>query len=416
MLTHIDLFAGAGGLSTGLELAGFRSLYANEISPAYAETLKKSHPDTEVETGDIRHVDAKVVRRGLGLARKELDLLAGGPPCQGFSINAPKRSIEDERNHLFRDYLRFAEEFHPKFILIENVPGMISFEGGQTVQEILLALQSLGYQADIRVLYAPHYGVPQSRWRTIILANRIGVEPLAMFPVPRCFAEGRANFTTTLFSKSVVLDTSAVRHAAQDSFVNVRDAISDLPPIENGSGEPVCSYKTLPSSEYQLMLRNGSSSVVNHQCARLGPINLERLKHIPVGGSWRDIPYDLLPKGMKRARRSDHTKRYGRLHPDQLASTILTKCDPHWGTYVHPTQDRVLSVREAARIQSFPDRVHFSGSLTEQYEQVGNAVPPLFAYEIGLRLKACLGDNEISRECAGIYKSPWVSSQLSLGV
>ena len=416
LLTHIDLFAGAGGLSTGLELAGFHSLFANELSPSYAETLKKSHPDTEVETGDIRGVDAGAVRRGLGLVQGELDLLAGGPPCQGFSINAPKRSLEDERNHLFRDYLRFAEEFSPKFILIENVPGMISFERGQTVQEILLALRSLGYQADVRVLFAPHYGVPQARWRTIILANRIGIEPLALFPIPKFFAEGRANFTTTLLSKSVVLDFAAVRRAALHSFFNVGDAISDLPPIDNGGGDLICSYQAEPQSVYQARLRDDSITVANHQCARLGQVNLERLKHIPPGGSWRDIPHELLPKGMKRARRSDHTKRYGRLHLDQLGSTILTKCDPHWGTYVHPNQERVLSVREAARIQSFPDRVQFFGSLTEQYEQVGNAVPPLFAREIGLRLVECLSRFESGQECSKEESSPWISNQLSLAV
>lgn len=416
LLTHIDLFAGAGGLSTGLELAGFHSLFANELSPSYAETLKKSHPDTEVETGDIREVDAGAVRRGLGLVQGELDLLAGGPPCQGFSINAPKRSLEDDRNHLFRDYLRFAEEFFPRFILIENVPGMISFERGQTVQEILLALRSLGYQADVRVLFAPHYGVPQARWRTIILANRIGIEPLALFPVPKFFAEGRANFTTTFLSKSVVLEFAAVKRTALHSFVNVGDAISDLPPIDNGGGDLICSYQSEPESVYQALLRDDRITVANHQCARLGQVNLERLKHIPPGGSWRDIPHELLPKGMKRARRSDHTKRYGRLHLDQLGSTILTKCDPHWGTYVHPSQDRVLSVREAARIQSFPDRVQFFGSLTEQYEQVGNAVPPLFAREIGLRLVECLGRYESGQECSKVDISPWLSHQLSLAV
>jgi DNA (cytosine-5)-methyltransferase 1 len=130
-------------------------------------------------------------------------------------------------------------------------------------------------------------------------------------------------------------------------------------------------------------LRNGSEYVYNHSCNALGRINLERLKHIPQGGSWRDIPFDLLPAGLKRARRSDHTRRYGRLAPDGLCSTILTKCDPHWGSFFHPTQDRVISVREAARIQSFPDRHRFTGSVTQQYEQVGNAVPPLLACAIG---------------------------------
>lgn len=134
--------------------------------------------------------------------------------------------------------------------------------------------------------------------------------------------------------------------------------------------------------------------MTNHSCNGLGPVNLERLKYIPQGGSWRDIPHDMLPTGLKRARRSDHTKRYGRLSPDALCSTILTKCDPHWGSFFHPTQDRVLSVREAARIQSFPDDYRFLGSLQEQYEQVGNAVPPLMAKAIGEEIKNMIGESD----------------------
>lgn len=386
----IDLFAGAGGLSTGLEMAGFTPLFANEISESYATTLKNSHSDTVVETGDIQKVDAKSVRRALQLKRGELHLLAGGPPCQGFSINAPVRSVEDKRNHLFRDYLRFAEEFLPQAILIENVPGMLSFEKGATVLDILSALRSLGYVTDIRILFAAHYGVPQMRWRAIILANRAGIDPLLMFPLPTHRAEGRANFTTKLLGKRVTADQKVVMETAQLPFVKVADAISDLPEIENGGGFEEASYLLKPQSAYQSFLRGKSTKLTNHKCASLGRANLKRLPHIPPGGSWRDIPFDLLPDGMKRARRSDHTKRYGRLHPDQLGSTVLTKCDPHWGTYIHPEQGRVLSVREAARIQSFPDHVKFKGSVTEQYEQVGNAVPPLFARAIGERIARLL--------------------------
>lgn len=147
------------------------------------------------------------------------------------------------------------------------------------------------------------------------------------------------------------------------------------------------AYPTAPLSEYQQILRERSSKIYNHSCGKLGKLNLERLKHIPQGGSWRDIPFELLPEGLKKARRSDHTKRYGRLHPQEMCSTILTKCDPHWGSFFHPTQDRALSVREAARIQSFPDNYIFTGNLTEQFEQVGNAVPPLMAKAIGETIK-----------------------------
>jgi DNA (cytosine-5)-methyltransferase 1 len=137
-------------------------------------------------------------------------------------------------------------------------------------------------------------------------------------------------------------------------------------------------------------MRVGSSAVYNHRCANLGRINLERLKYIPPGGSWRNIPRELLPKGMKRARRSDHTRRYGRLHPEDVSGTVLTKCDPHWGSFFHYKQDRVISVREAARIQSFPDWFVFTGSLTEQYRQIGNAVPPLLAYNLGIHISRLL--------------------------
>lgn len=137
-------------------------------------------------------------------------------------------------------------------------------------------------------------------------------------------------------------------------------------------------------------MRNGSDGVLNHEAPRLGEINIKRMSFIPPGGNWTDIPEDLLPRGMRRARRSDHTKRYGRVAPDGLASTILTKCDPHWGAYFHYEQDRCFTVREAARIQTFPDSYRFVGSRVEQYEQVGNAVPSLLAAAIGRSTRGVL--------------------------
>jgi DNA (cytosine-5)-methyltransferase 1 len=397
----IDLFAGAGGLSTGLSNAGFKCLYANEISPSYSKTLISSHSETFVETGDIKTVDARSVRKSLQIKKGDLDLVAGGPPCQGFSINAPIRSSGDHRNHLFRDYLRFVEEFNPKVVLIENVPGMVSFEKGDTVTAILQSLRALGYQVTVRIVYAAHYGIPQMRWRTVFIGNRIGIDPAFFFPIPTHKAFGRANFTSKYKGRSLILDENQINEFADRHFVTVDDAISDLPNIENGGGKDFLDYPRNPKGEFQIISRQKSDTIMNHRCARLGLVNLERLPHIPPGGSWRDIPFDLLPKGMKRARRSDHTKRYGRLHPDGIGSTILTKCDPHWGTYIHPTQERVLSVREAARIQSFPDRIIFEGSLTEQYEQVGNAVPPLLAKALGDRIFSILEGGVVDDS------SPW---------
>lgn len=379
--TCLDLFAGAGGLTEGLRQAGFKSVFANEISPAHSVTLKNNHSETEVHTDDIRALNPEKIRKQLGLAKGELDLVAGGPPCQGFSVNAPIRSVEDERNHLFLDFLKFVRAFNPKVVLIENVPGMLSFEKGETVTAILSSLRDLGYDATVRILFAAHYGVPQMRWRTIVIANRLGIAPASMYPVPSFYAEGRANFTTKYLGRSLILDQKELKNLPPNT--TVEQAIGDLPLIENGGGQEIMEYFLSPVSSYQKLARKNSKKLYNHISAGLGKANLERIPYIPPGGSWRDIPYELLPAGMKKARRSDHTKRYGRLHPDGLGSTILTKCDPHWGTYIHPEQDRIISVREAARIQSFPDRFRFYGTLSEQYEQVGNAVPPLFAKAIG---------------------------------
>ena len=288
-----------------------------------------------------------------------------------------------------RNFLRFVDEFHPKAVLIENVPGLVSFEGGMTLQAILTALERHGYQSDVKILYAPHYGVPQTRWRTIIIGMRDGQTANLAFPEPVHQAPMRVNFTSKFGGREIVALPGQVE---LPPTISVKDAIDDLPVLENGEmGPPVKDYRTPPRNSFQRAMRAGSDGVHNHEAARLSKINLERMKFIPPGGNWTAIPFELLPKGMKRARRSDHTKRYGRVDPDGLASTILTKCDPHWGAYFHYNQDRAFTVREAARIQTFPDTFHFTGSRVEQYEQVGNAVPPLLAAAIGRSIASSLG-------------------------
>ena len=391
----IDLFAGAGGLSEGLREAGFESLYANEIIPRYAETYRLNHPGTVVESSDIRDVSAHEVRAMLSLSKGELDLLAGGPPCQGFSINAPVRSEGDRRNHLFREFLRFTEEFEPKAVMIENVPGLVSFQNGATLAAILQSLEQLGYNADVQILYAPHFGVPQTRWRTIILGFKDYDQPLAAFPEPLTLAPVRINFTSRFAGRNIVRLPSSPE---LPPFTSVRDAIGDLPPLGNGEvGAEVKEYLTPALNDFQRIVRTDSPGVINHEAARLSAINIKRLSHIPPGGNWTDIPYDLLPAGMQRARTSDHTKRYGRVDPDGLASTILTKCDPHWGAYFHYSQDRAFTVREAARLQTFPDSFQFTGSRVEQYEQVGNAVPPFLAAAVGRSISRVLQNAQRTR-------------------
>jgi DNA (cytosine-5)-methyltransferase 1 len=385
-MKSIDLFAGAGGLSCGLGMAGFTPILANELIAAHANTFQVNNENTKVVIGDVRQVCESNLKRTLGLRKGELDLLAGGPPCQGFSVNAPIRDLNDDRNHLFKDFLRVANELLPKAILIENVPGIVSLGKGTVVQQIYKELESLGYSVDHKILFAGHYGVPQTRFRTIIIA--IKGKAKISFPEPEYNSKAVANFAG---ARELCIRVPPIFAQELLPQTTVYDAIADLPEIESGSKNPPMKYLKEAEGNYQKALRKGSKLVHNHSCNGLGKVNLERLKYIPQGGNWTNIPHDMLPKGMQRARRSDHTKRYGRLHPEGMCSTILTKCDPHWGAFIHPEQDRVLSIREAARIQSFPDTYRFTGSVPLQYEQVGNAVPPFLAKKIGEEIIRIIG-------------------------
>ena len=353
--TAIDLFCGAGGLSEGFRQAGFHVLAGNDVDEAAGKTFAATHPEAAFLPGPIQNYTAQDFLKAARLKPGQLDCLIGGPPCQGFSVYNHQRGMHDERSQLYREYLRIVEGLRPRWLVLENVTGITSAGGGAAVAAILKNLAELGYAVEHRILKAEEYGVPQERRRIVFIATN--TDAPIRFPEPT-HGDGRL------------------------PLVTVREAIGDLPPLKNGQDKGVLGYKHAPKSDYQRLLRENSSEVHNHATARLAKINLERMQHIPEGGSWRDVPVHLLPKGMQRARRCDHTKRYGRLKRDGQASTILTKCDLHWGAYIHPEQDRTLTVREAARFQSFPDWFHFIGSRTEQFVQVGNAVPPLLGRRI----------------------------------
>ena len=360
MYKCIDLFCGAGGLSEGFTAAGFRVVSATDMDAPSAATFRLRHPGTPFTEAKIEELTA--VDLSQGLARGELDCLVGGPPCQAFSVNNHKRGMHDDRSGLFRHYLRIVDGLLPSFAVLENVTGLLSMPSA--VDGIREGFGELGYSVAYRTLRAEDYGVPQERRRVIFLASRCGEPP--PFPEPTHGGSGQPSFNT------------------------VRDAIGDLPPappIDPGAPIP---YPGPPSPGFQEGMRSGSPGATSHIAPRLGAANRERMRHVPPGGSWRDIPRELLPPGMARARRSDHTKRYGRLRWDGLACTILTKCDVHWGAYVHPEEDRPITVREAARFQSFPDAFAFLGSRTEQYRQVGNAVPPLLARAVAMAVLSSL--------------------------
>jgi DNA (cytosine-5)-methyltransferase 1 len=325
-LSTIDLFCGAGGITEGFREAGYRCLYANDCMPEAVETFLFNHPETWAEPDDIENVDPSQVRKQLTLKKGMLDVLVGGPPCQGFSINAPERFLSDKRNKLFIDYLRFLEEFEPKAFLFENVPGLLSMEDGKVFRQIIRELEEHRYHVTVKILFAAHYGVPQERWRLILLGSR---DAAIMPPEPTHYATGFANFRGggTLTFQLGTRDKQLLLPA-----VTVGEAIGDLPRLAMGEGAETVGYTSEPRSAYARTMRNPEGVTFNHFGAKLSKQNVERMKYVKPGGSWRDIPHGLLPKGMQRARKSDHTKRYGRLRNDGLAGTVMTKCDPHWGT------------------------------------------------------------------------------------
>lgn len=390
-LVAADLFCGAGGLSVGFVKAGFHIAFANDINPDCARTYTHNHPHTEFFHDSIENLSARQIFKATGLRRGDIDVLIGGPPCQGFSINAPKRDVRDKRNYLFKHYGRLVlEGLRPKVIVMENVPGMLSFEDGSFVHAIYEVFGQAGYRMKHMVLCSAHYGVPQERWRLFLIGTLLK-DPDITFPFPTHWAPVRANFTggrsLTWITKVPSNEEAAQGQRKFRRFITAREAIGDLPKLGVLEGSEVGAYNGGPYTEYQRTLRERAEDLFNHVAGRLSPQNLLRLRHIPPGGNWRSIPFRLLPRGMQRARRSDHTRRYGRIDPNGLSGTIMTKCDPHWGSFFHYSQDRALTVREAARFQSFPDSFQFLGSKVSQFVQVGNAVPPILAEAIAKHIK-----------------------------
>ncbi|MBZ6378417.1 DNA (cytosine-5-)-methyltransferase [Pacificimonas flava] len=367
MLSVVDLFCGAGGLSLGFQNAGFRVLLGNDIEGQFGETFSATHSGAKFLEGPVSELRGRRVLRETGLSRGELNVLVGGPPCQGYSVYNHGRGSHDPRASLFRDYLAIVEGVLPEWLVMENVVGLLSIDKGALFETIKAEIIELGYtKVQALILKAEEYGVPQERRRVVFVANRLGIP----------------------------ISPPEKTHSKEAGFVSVWDAIGDLPPIYGGVRDPrAVPYAAEPSNPFQHRVRGNRTVVSDHIAPRLGPANQERVKHIPEGGSWRDIPVDLLPAGMRKAKRSDHTKRYGRPRKSDLACTILTKCDIHWGAFLHPIQNRPFSVREAARLQSFPDSFEFKGSMTEKFVQVGNAVPPMLAEALANSIIKCRQEN-----------------------
>lgn len=392
-----DLFCGCGGLSLGLEEAGLLVKWACESDEDAAKTYAAAHPRSKVFAEDANITLQRCMQKERGAPHVgDVDLLVGGPPCQGFSGYNRYRSINDPRNSLLETYLAFVEVLRPRYLLLENVPGMLQMEKGKVAKLLVASLNSLGYDTRVGILQAGYYGLPQNRWRVFVLGCLQGnllptfPEPTHTFPPTPIF--GIAQF------KANVLRPNTPSNGLFPEFaphLTVGDAISDLPSIENGGGNDRMAYRKLPRSDYQTRLRERSTAVLDHEAENHGPIMMERISAVPKrrGAGWLDLPEPLKPRNLLRHGDGRYSNRFGRLSWDGMFNTIVTRPYPYWGRFIHPTQDRVLSARECARAQSFPDRVQLFGKLSSKYRQIGNAVPPLLARAIGKQIMSAMGYN-----------------------
>jgi DNA (cytosine-5)-methyltransferase 1 len=391
----MDLFAGCGGLTIGLGRAGFDVGWANEIDGHAAQTYRHSHPGCTVLEEDVTVLQRRLLDGDPNLPRPgDVDLVAGGPPCQGFSGYNRHRSAEDPRNSLVESFLDVVAYLRPRYVLMENVPGMLSLAKGRVPALLLSALESLGYQARLGILQAGYYGVPQNRWRVFIVAAAADLT-LPSFPQPVHAFPRTTIFGATAFRANVVKPPES----GSDLFwqpkptVTVGDAISDLPEIDNGGGADEMHYTSPPVSAYQATARQGSGLLHDHRCGRLDELMFARCMAVPrrPGAGWLDLPEDLKPRNLLRHGDDRYLNRFGRLHWGGTFNTILSRPHPYWGAVFHPEQDRVISVRESARAQGFPDQVRFSGPLSSRYRQVGNAVPPPLGEILGLAILHAAG-------------------------
>lgn len=403
----VDLFSGAGGLAVGFRKAGWNILAANDIDEDAALTFRQNFPETTFFLGPIAKLKAKDLLAECNINKGELDCLIGGPPCQSFSYNNHQRSANDARARLFEDYLRLVRELAPKTLIMENVPGILTIDNGSVVRVIASKLSRLGYAVSVKLLSAEQFGAPQIRRRAFIVATRVG-DSNELLPIP---SHGISRDTSE--ENRAYINKHDRKTPSRKKLVTIQQAIGDLPRLENGGGKHVRKMPSKrPTTQYQRNARKGATALYNHVCRNLSEVMLERMKYVPEGGNWRDIPRRLLTEGMKRARSSDHTKRYGRLSRKGLSATLLTKCDPHWGAYVHPTQNRTISVREAARIQGFPDEFQFAGeSISKQYAQVGNAVPIPLAQALGEAALKHLRRSERKQRSATFIRSSVVTKR-----
>lgn len=349
----IDLFAGVGGLSLGFEMAGFDVLLAVEYDASIAEAYKLNHPKTEMLVQDIRDLPLEeTFSKYVG----NVDIVFGGPPCQGFSQKGQRKTINDERNFLFKYFVSTVTYLRPQYFVMENVPNLLTTEQSYFKKEIEALFEKYGYHLETGVMNAADYGVPQNRRRAVIIGKRD--EPASLLPEPL------------------------------NKQVTIWEAISDLAYLDSGEGTGISEYRLPAESVYQRQLRKGSKMLYNHISTRHSELALERLRMIPPNSGKEVLPEEHLTKSI-------YSGTWTRMGKDEISVTITTRFDtPSSGKFTHPYLNRAITVREAARIQSFPDKFRFIGTKSSQMKQVGNAVPPLLAYAIAKKIMTDIESQE----------------------
>ena len=359
----LDLFCGAGGFSAGLELnKNFSTVVGLDFDKYAIETFSKNFPNAIAICGDILNQDIKkqVIEAS---KKKNVNMIIGGPPCQGFSLKGKNLGLNDPRNFLFKEYLNIVKELQPEIFIIENVKNILNSSNHYFRDEIFNEIQALGYIVNYGVANAKNYGVPQNRERALFIASKT---KFINFPNP------------------------------QDKTVTVRDAISDLSYLESGKGSELSPYVNEPQSDYQKMLRG--KCLQYHKASSHSKLAIEKLKMIPPESGKEYLPKDLLGK-------QKFSTTWSRLEWDNVSPTIDTRFDtPSNGKNSHPYLNRAITPREAARIQSFKDDFHFCGPKVAVCKQIGNAVPPMLAKAIGDQIRNELKNDIITDKNYTLYK------------
>lgn len=352
----IDLFCGCGGLSKGFSLAGFDCVGGIDFNQAAINTFNHNFSDAKGLCCDLLEMSTEKIIEEFG-DLSNIDVIIGGPPCQGFSsANRYKLEGDDPRNKLFFEFVKFVDLAKPKAILIENVRGIVTRDNGYAKDRIYEIFEERGYKVAHKILDAADYGVPQHRLRNFFVMLK--EEYFSFDSIEKC-----------------------------DELRTVAESIGELYSLETNPDE-VKKLNVAPATSYQRYLRRDDSMIYNHDNRYPAEIVQHRISFVPQGGNWQCVPTELWPSN----RSNRHSSAYKRLDEKQPSVTIDT--GNNHSNYFHPLFNRIPTVREAARLQSFPDDFVFVGNRSEQYRQVGNAVPPLLAKAIASRIKEILDKYE----------------------